>query len=331
MQLNDTMPHHITTPTHLDKHRSASEQPQPVSRHGLKMLSVEMMNPAFTDYLSIQELYARPDALQCLKMLCDTGLPNLDKAVKQTLSKLLICSWGDEAALLRQALGLGDFMTLWEVSERFNDAFRLASPMPSRLRPVHELLLTTPEQAVDAQLEAVSRHTDYLRSMAQIDLQNLTRTLSVNIGFSGVVREDLESSLKAVNRLTRLMGFVLKKIPQAAEIISMALLCDGRCSAGETFCKPNWEDSNIEAWFNSLADFALDDRTGKYSSQQVIRTPKARLITSLILSTPVSTLKQALHEPWQWQFAYELTGHTELIEAMPANQREEALAVDLGL
>lgn len=331
LHLNDTMPHQTSTLAPLDLHRPASEQPQPVSRHGLKMLAVEMMNPDFTDYLSIKELYARPDALQCLQMLCDTGLSNLDKAVKQALGKLLICSWGDEAALLRQALGLGDFMTLWEVSERFNDAFRTSSPMRSWSQPVHQLLLNNPERVVECQLAAVAKHPDYLRSMAQIDLQNLTRTLSQDIGFTGMLKDDPQNALKAVGKLKRLMEFVLKKIPNAAEIITVAMVCSGSRSAGDAFCKPAWEDSNIQTWFDELTKLARVDRSAKPSVHEAMTSHRALLPISLILATPVSTLKQALHEPWQWQFAYELTGHLELIEAMPVNQREEALAVDLGL
>lgn len=295
------------------------------------MLAVEMFKPDFTDYLSIRELFTRPDALQCLQALCDTGLSNLDRAVRKTLGNLLICSWGDEATLLRQALGFGNLMTLWEASERFNDAFRSASPMPSWSQPVHELLLTKPEQVIDRQLDAVSRQSDYLRSMAQIDLQNLTRTLCQSIGFSGVLKYEPETALDVLGKLKKLMGFVLKKIPNAPEVITMAMVCDGSSSAGYAFCKPDWEDSIIQTWFDQLTALAMVDRSGKPSAQQAMTSQRTLLLTSLIMSAPLSTLKHALHQPWQWQFAYELTGHIELIEAMPANQREEALAIDLGL
>jgi hypothetical protein len=187
------------------------------------------------------------------------------------------------------------------------------------------------ETIIQRQLDQVAQHPDYLRSMAQIDLQSLVSNLWLNLMFSSIHTLEKEHAQLTHRLMMTILRFVLDKIPNAAEIITVAIMGGSLSSAGNAFCRPEWEDSCIESWFNLLTTLSCSNKSLPPSSLVALSSTKNIFLTSLITMTPVRTLMQALHEPWQWQFAYQITGHGALIEAMPASQRESALAVDLGL
>lgn len=298
------------------------------SRDGLRMLAVEMAKSDFSDFQSVLDLFERPDNLECLAILCNTGLSNLDKMVKRTLSNMLVRSWGKDACLLRQALGLDEFMSLWEVSARFNDAMRVATlttPLLQHAAHVGEA------EIVSRQLDAIAEHTDYFRGMAQSDLQSVIRTAWQNAAFSGVLIYEAEESKRRQQQVHKVISFAFERIPNAAEIISISVMADTAATAGQAFCGQQWEENNCERWFSMLINTCTVDRNQQPSALASGSTLKGIILSTLVNLVPLDVLVESIQEPWQWQFAYKLTGNSELLELMPAGQREHVLASDLGL
>lgn len=319
--------------------QKVTSEPDPISaadHEALKVLAQEMEDDLFTDFQCLRNICAADHAVSRLRALCATGDEKRNKAVKKRLATLLVRSWSEQARTLRLGLGLHDFMSLWEVSERFSDAFMISTSNNSRNRFVpHEVSMgLETEIIIERQLEEVARHPDFLRTMAQADLQRLCADYWVENAFSGLIRLEREFALRARTQLTRIMAFALSSIPNAEGIIAISVTAGNSRSAGNVFCNPEWEPSNIETWFTMVcarSSVADSNRKARPSSDVALNSVNTLLLSCLVTLVPVNTLITVLREPWQWQFAYEITGHKALVEKMPASQRESALAFDLGL
>lgn len=281
--------------------------------------------PYYDFHDAVRRLLDHDDKAYWLNQLVSHGDIKLNHTIKAEVSRLLCCTWDDNAELLRKLLGLEGPMGLWEASARFTDAFVLACAPVFHPKSAVEIepWRQVSTSHIEKQLQALEHCHDYFGSVGVYDWQKLLTQLFIKL--AGKHQLKPMASAQQMSDFELIVRTGLGRVPNSKSIMSMCL--NQHLSAGNALCPMPWEPSFAHQLLDKIIDKTPYDRPVVPAR----KCAETQYLCALLSMCTEAELIECSPADWQKLLVSRITGNQALLDRLSDEGRVMMLNLDLGL